>query len=235
MEMEMERWLEQKAPQDQRVLTRLLPCHCVLGCSRLVARLYPWFHALSNVVCFGYQLAYIYGKTDFFHPRLHLVGQVLKRLGLEDMKRQTQQQLIRNQQLMDRYPGNQIHQVLRRWFIFAVTRGLDYLKFLLPVSIFFLKFLQWWYTSPYYKNKNKSLPIPPPPKPLIPHPDAISLPANRALCPLCRQERSNATMTHTGYVFCYPCIYQYVTQQGRCPVTHKSTTSNQLRRLFIDS
>lgn len=38
-------------------------------------------------------------------------------------------------------------------------------------------------------------------------------------CPLCLQPWTNPTITPTGYVGCYLCLYRFVEREGRCPVT----------------
>jgi peroxin-12 len=41
---------------------------------------------------------------------------------------------------------------------------MDYAKFLLPISIFAFKFLEWWYSENTLVVPN--MPVPPPPEPL---------------------------------------------------------------------
>ncbi|KAJ1962486.1 ubiquitin-protein ligase peroxin 12 [Dimargaris xerosporica] len=42
------------------------------------------------------------------------------------------------------------------------SMGLGLLKVLLPMSVFFFRFLEWWYSSDFYKA-SQNIPIPPPP------------------------------------------------------------------------
>eukprot|EP00160_Parvularia_atlantis_P018449 Unigene6835_Nuclearia_a/m.20948 Unigene6835_Nuclearia_a/g.20948 ORF Unigene6835_Nuclearia_a/g.20948 Unigene6835_Nuclearia_a/m.20948 type:complete len:117 (-) Unigene6835_Nuclearia_a:63-413(-) len=110
---------------------------------------------------------------------------------------------------------------------------LSSLQTLLPMSIFFFKFLQWWYASGYAKsNLAPSLPIPPAPAPLAPAAGGVGLPEDRTLCPLCRKPRTNATVIPSGYVFCFPCIFAHVEQHGVCPVTLERTSLDQLRKIY---
>ena len=37
-----------------------------------------------------------------------------------------------------------------------------------------------------------------------------------------------------GYVFCYPCIFNYVSDKKRCPITNSTVTPDQLRKIFPD-
>lgn len=39
------------------------------------------------------------------------------------------------------------------------------------------------------------------------------MPSDRTLCPLCSQKRANpSVITVSGFVFCYACVFKYVTQ-----------------------
>lgn len=38
-------------------------------------------------------------------------------------------------------------------------------------------------------------------------------------CPICLQPWTNPTITPTGYVGCYLCLYKFVDRYGKCPVT----------------
>lgn len=94
--------------------------------------------------------------------------------------------------------------------------------------------------------------------------EGIPLPPDRTICPLCTQKRANpSVVTVSGFVFCYACIFKYVSQvrplfdrsvqmnrfilhiitslflmllqqYNRCPVTLMPATVDQLRRLFHD-
>ena len=105
---------------------------------------------------------------------------------------------------------------------------LDSLKVLLPTSIFFLKFLEWWHASDFARQLSAktaaSIELPPP-KPVrppvhadeeIPEDDAVAqnlvkvLPEAEGACPVCEREITNPTAVQTGYVFCYPCVFRWV-------------------------
>lgn len=43
--------------------------------------------------------------------------------------------------------------------------------------------------------------------------EGIPLPPDRTICPLCSQKRANpSVVTVSGFVFCYACIFKYVSQ-----------------------
>lgn len=106
---------------------------------------------------------------------------------------------------------------------------------ILPVSIFLLKFLEWYNSNRNSQNKkdddsnNFVTPIVPSIVPI----DALtsteindSISTHDSLCRICHQEMHNPAIIETGYVFCYKCIYEYLRDQpkeqgGRCPVTDR--------------
>lgn len=120
---------------------------------------------------------------------------------------------------------------------------------LLPTSIFFLKFLEWWHASDFARQLSAksaaSIELPPPIAVRPPHPDEdlgedvvrkclveVSK-VDSGSCPVCAHEITNPTAVQTGYVFCYPCVFKWVQdgegkdgeeenaelRKGRCPVT----------------
>ncbi|KAH3687766.1 hypothetical protein WICPIJ_001250 [Wickerhamomyces pijperi] len=95
---------------------------------------------------------------------------------------------------------------------------------ILPFSIFLLKFLEWFNSSDFIKkitsNSTNTPSIPPPP------PANTPTTTNKE-CPICDQEITTPTIIETGYVFCYVCIHDHLTEQAetsevlRCPITGK--------------
>ncbi|KAH3670305.1 hypothetical protein WICMUC_004874 [Wickerhamomyces mucosus] len=92
------------------------------------------------------------------------------------------------------------------------------LQNLLPFTIFLLKFLEWYNSSDFIKKiKSNSSNIP-----NIPPPILRNFPiTTKKNCPICREQITNAAILETGYVFCYPCIYNYLLESDdeRCPIT----------------
>lgn len=134
---------------------------------------------------------------------------------------------------------------------------LDSLKILLPLSIFFVKFLEWWYspTSParVLHSKADNGPLLPQPKVLKPHSNGIlgahpheiyarkrkqegldgTPPLKYGICPLCDGPLANATALPSGYVFCYKCVFEEVEKHGRCPVTLLPMRTWMLRKVLV--
>jgi peroxin-12 len=65
-----------------------------------------------------------------------------------------------------------------------------------------------------------------------PHPNGITLPADRNVCPICNRVRTNPALAPSGFVFCYPCIHNAITNTGLCPVTHRKCTVDQIRKIY---
>merc|ERR1712004_478248 len=95
----------------------------------------------------------------------------------------------------------------------------------LSVAVFFLQFLEWWYSQEEATRNITNLPIPPPPPKL----QSVNLPSAATVCPLCSRVRTNDTvLSVSGFVFCYPCIYRYVEKHRRCPLTKYPATADRL-------
>ena len=54
------------------------------------------------------------------------------------------------------------------------------------------------------------------------------------LCPLCNKKRKNdCALTVSGFVFCYPCIFKFIKEHNRCPITNYPCTTKHLVRLYL--
>lgn len=135
------------------------------------------------------------------------------------------------------------------WLMSQGARGVALsLSSSLSLGVFFLQFLEWWYSS---DNQNTvktltSLPAPPPPVHLQQEhsgqdsspvssskAEDTQLSSDRTKCPLCRRLRTNATVLSTsGFVFCYRCIYMYVKANRRCPLTSYPTDLQHLIKIY---
>jgi len=104
-------------------------------------------------------------------------------------------------------------------------------KKLLPISIFAFRFLEWWY-SPNNTIGQKVLPIPPPPDDPKVMNGSIKVPEDKDICALCDKKRTNPAMATSGYVFCYPCIFTFVQDNKKCPITFIPMQIDQIRKLY---
>ncbi|TID30656.1 hypothetical protein CANINC_000812 [Pichia inconspicua] len=105
---------------------------------------------------------------------------------------------------------------------------------ILPISIFTLKFLEWYNSQNNLlkndDNSHQDIPIVPSIVPLDILQDEeerakyITSTSDESVCRICNDTIHNPAVIETGYVFCYKCIYEYLRDQqkdkgGRCPVS----------------
>ncbi len=107
--------------------------------------------------------------------------------------------------------------VLRRLLLTSPRLVLDSLKILLPTAIFFIKFLEWWYSpsSPARVLSTSPLgPAVPPPRLLPPHPKGLASGTTRyCYCGLCQSRRE------TREVPCYIYTGTYMgSTEGACMI-----------------
>ncbi|RKP38952.1 Pex12 amino terminal region-domain-containing protein [Dimargaris cristalligena] len=190
---------------------------------RLFVMIYPYVHAVFHLLPLGYNLAYLLGKTRYYSPWLQYMGIEVQRMTMADYVR-----------IMDIFqqPGLSTAQRLRLLASHISEIPLDLLNVVLPMSVFFFRFLEWWYTSDFYKS-SLSIPVPLPPKSLKPSSKGTPLPDDPRQCPICHNVRTNpAIIPDSGYACCYPCLHNYVEQYGHCPVTLVPATSNAITKLY---
>uniref|UniRef100_A0A1B6C605 Peroxisome assembly protein 12 n=1 Tax=Clastoptera arizonana TaxID=38151 RepID=A0A1B6C605_9HEMI len=98
----------------------------------------------------------------------------------------------------------------------------------LEVGVFFLQCLQWWQSEEQNRTIHKNI-VPPPPK-------NESDMENSSICPVCKGLcQIETALSVSGYVFCYRCIYQALTDVKSCPVTGFPATIDDLIRLYPSS
>ncbi|KIM67789.1 hypothetical protein SCLCIDRAFT_1070521 [Scleroderma citrinum Foug A] len=192
---------------------------------------FPWVNISFEVLLLAYNVAYLFERTPFYRPWLAWVGVDLRRLGAEDFLMDSAKQEGRPSGKRDTM--KRLYTLLTR----SPRMILDSLRFLLPTSIFFIKFLEWWYSpgSPARALSSSPLgPAVPPPRVLPPHPDGLPV-DNMTFghCPLCKNSINNATALPSGYVFCYRCAFDHVEHHGNCPVTLLPTKVWQLRKVLV--
>ncbi|KAG6850051.1 hypothetical protein H0H93_001867 [Arthromyces matolae] len=194
---------------------------------------YPYLNLSYEVWLLLYNMAYLFDRSPFYRPWLSWMGIDLRRLGSEDFRAAA---LMAQKKLSpDKRRG------VLSWLRFAFASSphilLDSLRLLLPAAIFFVKFLEWWY-SPGSPARSLSTPVlgpaVPPPQMLPPHPQGIPFDRDSyGTCPICQGTINNATALPSGYVFCYRCAYDQVEKHGKCPVTLLPARVWQLRKVLF--
>lgn len=119
------------------------------------------------------------------------------------------------------------------------TKGLAVsLSTSLSLGVFFLQFLEWWYSTDNQDTVKALTSLPTPPPPLHLQQDSAnhsvdSIESDPKTCPLCRRLRTNSTVLSTsGFVFCYRCVYTYVKTNRRCPVTGYPSELQHLIKIY---
>ncbi|RXM95044.1 Peroxisome assembly protein 12 [Acipenser ruthenus] len=192
---------------------------------------YPFTSMVWEGWVFSQQLLYVFGRTWHHSPLLRLAGVRLVNLTAEDIRAMDLQPLL----TAGSGTNQSAHEKLRLFLSQAVGGVAFSLSTGLSVGVFFLQFLEWWYSS---ENQDTiktltSLPTPPPPVHLDEQTDQLTLPKHQSLCPLCHKTRANDTALATsGYVFCYRCAYTCVKRQQRCPLTGYPTELQHLIKLY---
>ncbi|XP_057271476.1 peroxisome assembly protein 12 [Pezoporus wallicus] len=174
------------------------------------------------------QLCYILGKAQHHSPMLRLAGVRLVRLTAEDILA-----------LEKKLGGTTSHPApsIKTQVQSAVRKALGTIAFSLStglsISVFFLQFLDWWYSSENQETIKSLTALPTPPPPVHLDPSSTLLPKLKTVCPLCHKTRVNATALSTsGFVFCYRCAYGYVKAHQRCPITGYTTELQHLVKLY---
>lgn len=202
-----------------------------------LVKIYPWIHATHEGLSFAYQLLYLLDATRFYTPALQIMGlQVCRASGQELMDASSQIAERRNREF-ERLRGPRLAQALQRVALKTIYNTLDFAQTGLIASVFLFKMMEWWYQSAEERVTAPTVyPAPPPPPAPKAAEKGIPLPKDRRVCSLCLKLRTNpALVASSGFVFCYPCIFPYVSQYNRCPVTLIPAAVDQIRRLYYDS
>ncbi|KAK7337940.1 hypothetical protein VNO77_18532 [Canavalia gladiata] len=203
---------------------------------RVVGLCYPWLHAGNEGLQFAYQLLYLLDATGYYSLALHALGiHVCRATGQELMDTSSRISKMRSRE-RQRLRGPQWLKTLQGALLSCTYTVLDYAQTGLIAAVFFFKMMEWWYQSAEERMSAPTVyPPPPPPPPPKVAKEGIPLPPDRTVCPLCSQKRVNpSVVTVSGFVFCYACVFKYITQYKRCPITLMPATVDQIRRLFHD-
>ncbi|XP_025092913.1 peroxisome assembly protein 12-like isoform X2 [Pomacea canaliculata] len=187
-------------------------CRAFLG-------IYPFIHMLWEGVALWHILAYAFKQSCWHSFPMHLSGTELRHRTEDDAEF-----VIADMAWTEVVPRRNIGFAavkLLQGVVSALSTGLS-------VSIFFLQFLDWWYNSDASAPSLTALPMPSPPQ-------RGSTEASRPyVCPLCTRTRTNETaLAVSGYVFCFPCIHEYIRIHGCCPVTGIPAKTEHLIKIYL--
>lgn len=142
--------------------------------------------------------------------------------------KQHQQRLSSRAQTMGRmgFVGKGFMRII--WFL------QDYASVISFVGVLGLEILQWSYSeegAAHFETQTTEVTVPPP-KPLQ---LASDRERQTKICEICQAKRKNPAACLSGYVFCYPCIYRYVNENHKCPVTGIACETKAIRRIYQDN
>ncbi|KAJ7283486.1 Pex12 amino terminal region-domain-containing protein [Mycena rebaudengoi] len=189
---------------------------------RTFKTIYPWLNTGFELWLLVCNIAYLFDQTPFYRPWLSWIGIDLRRLGVEDFR------AVSASKQNDRHTSGSVLAWIRRMLLTSPQVLLDSLRLLLPTAIFFIKFLEWWYSPGSPARSFSTSPLGPavlPPRMLPPHPQGI--PFNT------QNYGKMPRLSHRGYVFCYRCAYDHVEKHGKCPVTLLPARIWQLRKVMV--
>lgn len=145
--------------------------------------IYPSVSAAYHFSLLAFNLAYLFDRTKHHSPFLWLIGTRMRRLNEADHRAIAQNTQAKPSPLRPpARPGQSISIFSPRTFTTSIyPQLLSSLRFLLPTSIFALKFLEWWHASDFARQLSRKviegleLPPPiisglPPPPPAAPKP-----------------------------------------------------------------
>lgn len=206
------------------------------GAKKVIAACYPWIHTGHEGLAFAYQTLYLLDATGFYSLGLHALGiHVCRATGQELMDASSRISRMRSRE-RERLRGPPWLKKLQGALLSCMYAALDYSQTGLIAAVFVFKMMEWWYQSAEERMSAPTIypPPPPPPAPKVAK-EGIQLPSDRTICPLCSERRANpSVVTVSGFVFCYGCIFKYVSQYKRCPVTLIPAEVEDIRRLFHD-
>lgn len=188
---------------------------------------YPYVSVVWDSSVFCQQLLYVFGRAKSHSPFLWLSGVQLSHLTTLDIRNMDLKPATRSATI-----GSGVGERLRQ-LTSTVIGGLAIsLSTSLSMGVFFLQFLEWWYSSENQSTIKTltSLPTPPPPIHLQ---DQSGLAKHNKLCPVCRKVRTNDTVVSTsGFVFCYRCIYVYIKAHQKCPMSGYPSELQHLIKIY---
>lgn len=192
-----------------------------LQLGRAFVAIYPYIHTTWEGSLLAYQTAYMFGKFNWHSPFLHLTGATL----VNDLESEVEgQKSVSLPWSTLGFRGKLLALLKKMLNLTAVTVSTG-----MSVGLFFIQFLDWWYSNDTGHASLTSLPVPDPPKR-----DNTSETRQFNICPVCHRTRTNDTvLSVSGYVFCYPCIYDYVKEYKQCPVTKYPAKTDHLIKLYI--
>jgi len=202
--------------------------------------IFPFLHMSVEGINVAYAFAYMLGKSVYSNPSLHILGQVVGRYTMKDLKEMVEKEDDKNSQIMVA-PSD-----LSRFIKKSASMGI-LIALLMGWMGQFRRELRRRRRQIFTQGSNifnstarnigenaaedgNFMTIPPPFPPSIKR-DGTQI--DPTLCPLCEEERINPVASTSGYVYCYKCIIMSIRNNGKkCPITGMPCTESQLVRIY---
>uniref|UniRef100_A0AAF5PLT7 Peroxisome assembly protein 12 n=1 Tax=Wuchereria bancrofti TaxID=6293 RepID=A0AAF5PLT7_WUCBA len=198
----------------------LLSMYTAAGNSRqfpiihILVNYYPRIKILFSTFSFLLKIAYILSLCNVHSPELKFANMHLVKLTEIDLGEANRK---------------------KSWRLLAILTTI--LTRCITFGLYFIQFLDFYYNSNIGENfrmeqRVRNWKYPSAPHKKLRESSVLLLETNK--CPLCLQQRVNDTaLAVSGYVFCYGCIYSYVEQEMKCPITNLPANVDDLIKIFV--
>lgn len=180
----------------------------------ILVNYYPWIKILFYTFSFLLKIAYILSLCNVHSPELKFANVHLVKLSEMELGEANRK---------------------KSWRLLAILTTI--LTRCITFGLYFIQFLDFYYNSNIGENFRMEQRVRNWKHPSAPHKklresSVLLLETNK--CPLCLQQRVNDTaLAVSGYVFCYGCIYSYVEQEMKCPITNLPANVDDLIKIFV--
>uniref|UniRef100_A0A1I8EXK1 Peroxisome assembly protein 12 n=1 Tax=Wuchereria bancrofti TaxID=6293 RepID=A0A1I8EXK1_WUCBA len=180
----------------------------------ILVNYYPRIKILFSTFSFLLKIAYILSLCNVHSPELKFANMHLVKLTEIDLGEANRK---------------------KSWRLLAILTTI--LTRCITFGLYFIQFLDFYYNSNIGENfrmeqRVRNWKYPSAPHKKLRESSVLLLETNK--CPLCLQQRVNDTaLAVSGYVFCYGCIYSYVEQEMKCPITNLPANVDDLIKIFV--
>jgi peroxin-12 len=204
-----------------------------LRIKKLMLKYYPYFHLIWSMTFWFYRFKFMINTSDFNSPLLRIINQRL----VYDT---------------DRDSNTNTLSLFKK-----ILNGTNYV---FTSLLFMIQFYQWYQDYNNNDNDSENKPVSlvnffktsgllndhninndsliPPPKlaSKLENNKAYKQMQDKNLCPLCIKKRTNeCVLSVSGFVFCYVCIFKFVREHQRCPLTNYPCTIKNIIRIYDSS
>ena len=219
---------------DERRLSATTTRPTTLSRRLLLWKIYRVIQSSSLFANVWFKLMYSIGRSEYVSPLLAYAQTSLRRITSDDVRRYKERLAASTLRL----EGNLFSRP-RLWIHWGFRKFLSTVQTALLVSAVAFKFVEWWHSADNADARERAIRRGrlgagardlPPPSPVSSLQPLRGRPSD-GRCALCRQRRKNPTISTSGAIFCYACLFRYVDDHGKCPATGLPCTTSDIRRL----